>query len=124
MSKEYKAPTEGDLYKIITVGGHRFELRYGYYADFERSAGDPVVIYPNLMKERLYTPNGELLACAMQEPCMYYNVPEDREKNDCCADCVHYYEFGDEIGICSCQENRKEIDQKKFSLQEKEGGLL
>ena len=100
-------PREGDLYRIITVEGHRFELRYGYYAEFERG-GDPVVIYPNLMKERLYTSDGKMLACSVQEPCEHYLVPYGKEKNDCCDDCIYYSEPRDEISICLCEQNRSE----------------
>ena len=108
MTDKDKFPREGDLYRCIKVDEHVFELRYGYYADFEREGGDPVVIYPNLLNQRLYTKDGKRLVTAMQEPCKHYTIPHGAERNDCCEDCIHYSEPGDEIGICLCRENRRE----------------
>ena len=107
MLKKDTLPCEGDLYRTITIDEHKFELRYGYYAEFERG-GDPVVIYPNLLKERLYTKEGKMLVSAVQDPCKHYGVPHGREKNDCCGDCIYYSEPRDEIGICLCEQNRRE----------------
>ena len=29
---------EGDLYKIVNLGGRTFELRFGYYEEYERES--------------------------------------------------------------------------------------
>lgn len=102
------APKEGDLYKTLRVGGHTIELRYGFYAEFEREIGEPVVIYPDLSQKKLYTKDGRMLATAIQEPCAYYQVPEGKTREECCCDCEYYLYSGDDIGICACPSNRKE----------------
>ena len=51
---------EGDLYKIITVFGKTFELRYGYYAENERQSkfNEVTPIYPDFRKDPLHTMEG------------------------------------------------------------------
>jgi len=51
MDSELLVPKEGMIYKIIDIGNHKFELRYGYNEDFEREQGCPVVVFPNLKKD-------------------------------------------------------------------------
>ena len=46
---------EGDLYEVLEVYGHTFELRYGYYEERERARGEPIPIYPDFKKHPLYT---------------------------------------------------------------------
>ncbi len=111
-------PREGDLYKIITIDGHTFELRFGYYADFERKHGDPVVIYPDLNEERHYTNDGMLIVTAVQDPCKHYEVPEHKARDECCVDCIHYSQPGDDIGICKCRYNH--IKQTKGDTDHEE----
>lgn len=38
-------PKEGDIYKVVKIDGHVFELRFGFYEEFEREKGEPVVVY-------------------------------------------------------------------------------
>ena len=47
-------PQEGELFKIITLGGKSFEIKYGYYEDYERNMGDPIPIYPDFIKAPCY----------------------------------------------------------------------
>ena len=35
---------DGDIYKIIELHGSTFELRYGYYEEYERGREEPVPI--------------------------------------------------------------------------------
>lgn len=44
MSATNGPPKEGDLYKTIKIDRFTFELRFGYYADYERKTGEPVVV--------------------------------------------------------------------------------
>ena len=98
-------PREGDLYKILEVGGHRFELRFGFYAEFERENGVPVVIYPDLYNQRVYADDGRMLVTAVQDPCPHYTVPAGKTKDECCCDCQYYFNSGDDVGICACAAN-------------------
>ncbi|MBQ3230121.1 MAG: hypothetical protein IJB49_03790 [Clostridia bacterium] len=95
-----KSPKEGDIYKTVKIDDHVFELKFGYYADFERELGEPVVIYPDLSENKLYTKNGSLLVTAIQDPCAHYEAHDSKQKNECCGDCIHYIRHGDEIGVC------------------------
>lgn len=105
-------PKEGDLYKILTIEEHTFELRFGFYADFERENGDPVVIYPDLTKKRIYTKDGRWIVTAIQDPCSYYQVSEQKVRDGCCNDCDYYVVSGDEIGICTCPaNNRRQVER-------------
>ncbi len=99
-------PKEGDIYKTIRIDEYIFELRYGYYEDFERETGEPVVIYPDL-SDPLYTADGGMIVTAVQESCEFYEVAFDKTKDECCADCIHYSAPDDDIGICKCKKNRK-----------------
>ncbi len=98
-------PREGELYRVIEIGGHRFELRFGYYEDFERESGEPVVIYPDLSEQMLYDGDGKRIVTAIQDPCRHYSVPEEKAREECCCDCQYYRYCGDDIGICACAEN-------------------
>ena len=97
---------EGDLYKVITIDSHVFELRFGYYEDFERAGNNPVVVYPDLEKDKRYTACGLLIVTAIQEPCSFYRSEGMHESEDCCGDCVYFYKPRDEIGICRCEGKR------------------
>lgn len=99
-------PKEGDIYKVVKVDEYTFELRFGYYEDFERAFGEPVVVYPDLTKRRLYTKDGYPIVTAIQEVCSYYEVPEHKARDECCSDCIHYSHTDDEIGICKSKQSR------------------
>ena len=95
---------DGDLYKIIDVFGRSFEIRYGYYEDYERSRGDPEPIYPDLKKQPEYTYDGYLIVTQMQEICEH---GESRFCDGCCVDCSFYRHANDLLGICTCEHNKK-----------------
>lgn len=97
-------PKEGDIYKVVKIDGHVFELRFGFYEEFEREKGEPVVVYPDLVAEKRYTADGKRLVTAIQDPCPHYQVPENRKEDGCCNDCLHYRISGDEIGYCNHPE--------------------
>ncbi len=92
---------EGDLYEIIEIYGRRFEIRYGYYEDFERGRIDPIPIYPLFHEEPIYSSDGFPFATKMQEPCSKYTLRNEHINNDRCADCIHFYTENDNIiGLC------------------------
>lgn len=109
MKDDQLLPKEGDLYKVIKIDGHTFELRYGYYEEYERQNLPPVVIYPDLEKERLYTSDGYRIVSQVQDCCEYYNT-EDLPAEEWCSDCIYFNNDEKEIGICR-NVNKKESKQ-------------
>lgn len=92
---------EGDLYKVLNVRGTEFPLYYGYYEEFEREspAAEPIPIYPDFLKEPVYTAEGFAFVTKMQDACKAYqgNTYDTNE----CGECM-YFEPGEElIGICT-----------------------
>ncbi len=95
---------DGDLYKIINLCGHTFELRYGYYEEYERKNGEPVPIFPDFIKEPVYTNEGFLFVTQMQELCEY---GDSSFADGCCVDCPYFESGEDLIGICKNRNNKK-----------------
>lgn len=97
---------DGDIYKIVELFGHTFELRYGYYEEYERGRGDPIPIYPDFKKNPVYTNEGFPFVTQMQELCEHGKSKFDE---GCCIDCEHYQDGEDLIGICTNKANKKRI---------------
>ena len=108
MSAINAPPKEGDIYKVIKIDEHTFELRFGFYADFERESGEPVVIYPDLVNNRYYTSDGKRIVTAIQDPCNRYRVSSHTPRDECCNDCDHYKTSGDDIGLCTHPANGRQ----------------
>lgn len=104
-----KIMPEGALYKTLTIFGNTFEVRYGYYAEFERENENcyPVPIYPDFRENPLYTKDGYPFVTKMQGIC---RLGSSKFTDGCCADCPHYLHGEEMIGICTCAGNRKEAD--------------
>ncbi len=97
----------GSLYKIITVEDRKFEIRYGFYSDAERERwNEPTPIYPNFLKEPIYTGSGKPVARADQDVCEHYSPKPDESGEGWCNDCVHFEVKEDLIGICNCSSKR------------------
>ena len=106
---------EGDVYKIIELCGKRFELKYGFYEDYERESefGEPIPIYPDFTKAPIYTDDGYPFVTQMQNLCEY---GESRVRNEaCCVDCKHFRHGDELIGLCQCEERR--IASKSYNDQ-------
>lgn len=97
---------EGDLYKEVTVGGKTFCLLYGYYEPFERECGhnEPIPLYPDFIRNPLYTEEGVPFVTAMQDICSHYI---GKENGDSCAECGFYLRDKELFGFCGCGENRQ-----------------
>ena len=67
-------PKEGDLFKVINLHGHTFQLYYGYYENCDRDnpAVDPMPIYPDFVAEPRFTSEGFAFVTKMQDPCKHY----------------------------------------------------
>lgn len=101
-------PKEGDLFKIIELHGRVFEIRYGYYEEIDRHH-EPMEIYPDFVKNPVYTNDGFPFVTLMQEPCEHYKKKgTDSDKE--CGSCK-YMERGEElIAVCRCKKKRKAED--------------
>lgn len=62
-------PREGELYRRVLIGSRTFEVFYGYYEDFEREKHEPMPLYPDLLREPVYTEDGMLIVTGMQDSC-------------------------------------------------------
>jgi len=99
---------DGDLFKTVTVFGKSFELRYGYYAEYEKKHGLPVPIYPDFKEKPEYTEDGNPFVTQMQEQCPHGS---SKFSEGYCVDCPHYCHGDDLIGICLCEKNKKATDK-------------
>ena len=97
---------EGSTYKLFSVEGHTFDIKYGYYEDYERDSmfGELVPIYPDLAADPVYTEDGRPLVTKMQELCPRGN---SLYMDGCCADCSHFSDREDLIGVCMCDDNKR-----------------
>ena len=103
MSPEH-IPKEGELYKVVTVGGKLFHIYYGYYEDFEREHHEPMPIYPDFLKEPEHTEKGVPILTAMQDACPNYRGLTGGE---ICQECTYYRHADDLFGLCACPANQK-----------------
>lgn len=90
-------PRDRDLYKIININGKEFEIRYGYYEEYERERHDPVPILPDFLKDPVYTDEGYPFVTAIQAVCEEFDGT-DSELG--CFGCKYYKEESEFIGIC------------------------
>jgi len=103
---------EGDPFKDIRVLGEIFPIYYGYYEYVERGNPlvDPMPIYPDFLKNPVYTKDGKPFVTKMQDACQYYEGTYVGNRD--CAECA-YYIHGDELlGICGCSKNCRIMEQE------------
>ena len=104
---------EGDVYKVVTVFGQTFELKYGYYGEKDRQNPLclPDVVYPDLLKNPVYTEEGAPLVTVMQDACDCYKGDEPRTLDTTCADCKFFRDGEEWFGLCACAE-KKQVGEK------------
>lgn len=95
---------DGDIYKTINIDTLTFEIRYGYYEEYERGRSEPLPIYPDFISEPAYTGEGRPLVTAMQDVCQSF---EGGDRDLGCYGCRHFHECEDLIGICNHPEKQK-----------------
>ena len=112
------AHKEGELYREVTISDKTFRLLYGYYESFERDCpfNDPIPIYPDLIKQPHYTPEGIPIVTAMQNVCEFYNGKNDEDSS--CSDCGFFQKHEELFGFCCCPKNKRE--NKKTAALENE----
>lgn len=97
---------EGELYKSISVGGEIFEIIYGFYDECERGNWPTTPIFPDFLKEPMYTNDGIPFVTASQQICEDYKPKQIVSGEEWCNDC-EYFETGEEIiGLCKCEKRR------------------
>jgi len=109
LSQQKNIPKEGNVYKVITTFGKTFELKYGYYEECDRQSPlcRPVVIYPDFIKEPVYTDDGTPFVTMVQDACKSYMGETKRTPDTTCAECKYFERGEDWIGICKCPHNRE-----------------
>lgn len=104
--KTNSIPKEGDLYKRITVFGSTFEIYYGYYEESDRYSKypEPVEVFPDFIKNPIFTKDGKPFVTAIQKPCK--NFKKIRDITDTCVDCKYFKQGEELIGLCECEKNK------------------
>ena len=106
-SPQKTARREGELYKVISVGGATFEIYYGYYDEADRinPKVEPMEMYPNFIEDPVYTEEGIPFVTAIQSPCPHFKGENDPDNT--CYQCAHYKKCEELIGLCLCGIRRK-----------------
>ena len=94
---------DGDLYTRMNIDGREIEIRYGYYADYERGRQEPIPIYPDFTEEPMYTKDGYPLATAMQDVCDRF---EGGDPDMGCFSCKYFLPREDFLGVCTNDERK------------------
>ena len=107
LSKRNKPPKEGDLYKIVNIYDHTFELYYGYYEEQDRYSkfAEPLEIYPDFIKDPIYTKDGVPFVTAIQDVCCHYQKVKD--STDRCSDCLYFEPVEELFGLCRNNSRKK-----------------
>jgi len=98
-------PKEGDMFKVIELYGRTFEIRYGYYEDFERKKSEPIPVYPDLKRTPIYGISGKLIVTHMQDVCPHFKPQAGDDTEVCCGCCEYYPKNRQMIDVCLCKEN-------------------
>ena len=107
-----KRANEGELYASVSLYGRTFKIYYGYYEDFERESGwcDPVPIYPDLVAEPQFDPDGNRIVTEMQAACELYDGSPSADR---CGLCSHFERGELLFGLCKCNEKK----QNEYNVQ-------
>lgn len=97
---------EGDLYEVLVVDGGTFEIRYGYYEDFERKKSEPIPVYPDLKRTPIYGVSGKLIVTHMQDVCPHFKPQAGDDTEVCCGCCEYYPQNKQMIDVCLCEKNQ------------------
>nr|MBQ8891217.1 hypothetical protein [Clostridia bacterium] len=101
-------PAEGELYRTLEIEGVTLDIFYGYY-DPERERGvlEPMPIFPDFQNDPTYTELGYMLVNADGDVCEHFSPKAEGSEEGWCNDC-RYLELHDTcLGVCRCEQNRK-----------------
>ncbi len=104
---------EGNLYKTITVADKTFQIYYGYYSENERAIWEPAPIFPDFLKNPVFTDSGLPFTRADQDVCPHYSPKPKVSGEEWCNDCKHFKPGEDLIGICRCSKRKDLLRQNE-----------
>lgn len=105
MSEEKKIQA-GDLYKKITVAGHKFEIRYMDFGTVDPDQpGYMVPDFPYFEDEPMYTDDRYPFTNRMNDSCEFYRTNAEHPDR-WCNDCIYFKDAVEEIGVCRCTARR------------------
>ena len=106
MSEEKKNIKAGDLYKVITVAGRTFEIRYMDCGDYDPdSKGEFIPDFPFFDEKPEYTNDRYPFTNLLNDSCEQYKTKSNRPNNTC-QDCIYFKDAVEEIGVCRCTARR------------------
>lgn len=98
---------EGTVYKSFEIEGVTFKIYYGYESEGERARGwEPTPIYPDFAKQPQYTKDGIPFTIAYGGPCAQYAPINADADDEWCANCHHFDQREEFIGLCGCPQDR------------------
>ena len=71
---------------------------------------EPAVIYPDFLREPLYTDWGAPFVTMMQDACDNYRGVAARTPDTMCAECQYLIRGQEWFGICSCADSRTGVE--------------
>ena len=99
---------EGALYKTFEIEGVTFEIYYGYESESERLRGwEPSPMYPDFAERPQYTGEGIPFTLAYADICEHYDPIEKSSEEEWCANCSFFDKKEECVGLCRCNERRK-----------------
>lgn len=96
----------GDLYKVITVAGREFEIRYMDMGEVDpESKGQCIPDFPFFDEQPEYTDDRYPFTNTLNDCCEYYRTNDATPENTC-RDCIYFKDAVEEIGVCRCTARR------------------
>ena len=115
-----RSPKEGDLYKVISIGGKEFKIFYGYYSEKDRFLETPMPILPDFLSSPQYGECGRPFVTKIQDACEHYTTTHGNEGDGWCADCKYFLNKDDDITLCDNKNRLRIISNDDFSDEYKE----
>ena len=96
----------GDLYKVITVAGREFEIRYMDMGEVDpESEGQCIPDFPFFDEQPEYTDDRYPFTNTLNDCCEHYRTNDATPENTC-RDCIYFKDAVEEIGVCRCTARR------------------
>ena len=114
------SPEQKRLYKVFHAGGREFPV----YLEYDEQMEESYPAYPDFEEHPEYTGEGRPFATAEQESCPHCkpNAPGKPPSGDC-GGCGWFFREEtpyDPIGVCMCEELRREMKEIKSESEERE----
>lgn len=97
----------GDLYKVITVAGRAFEIRYLDYGALDpHCEGEVSPDFPYFAEEPEYTDDHYPFTNYFTDCCEHYKTNTTGRPDKSCHDCIYFKDAVEDIGVCRCTARR------------------